>query len=98
MSKVYTLSELKNILTPIFDEYGVQKAVLFGSYGKGTANDKSDIDLLVASGLRGLRFVGMLDAMTVLRAINVITGMMRMPVTKEMLMDLNAELNKIKLL
>ena len=33
--------------------------------------------------------------MTVLRAINVITGMMRMPVTKEMLMDLNAELNKI---
>ena len=37
----------------------------------------------------------MLDAMTVLRAINVITGMMRMPVTKEMLMDLNAELNKI---
>ena len=40
----------------------------------------------------------MLDAMTVLRMINVITGMMRMPVTKEMLMDLNAELNKIKLL
>ena len=39
--------------------------------------------------------VGMLDAMTVLRAINVITGMMRMPVTKEMLMDLNAQLNRI---
>jgi beta-galactosidase len=42
--------------------------------------------------------VNMLDAMTVLRMINVITGMMRMPVTKEQLMDLNAELNKIKLL
>ena len=39
--------------------------------------------------------VGMLDAMTVLRMINVITGMMRMPVTKEMLMDLNAQLNQI---
>ena len=39
----------------------------------------------------------MLDAMTVLRMINVITGMMRVPVTKEQLMDLNAELNKIKL-
>ena len=39
----------------------------------------------------------MLDAMTVLRMINVITGMMRMPVTKEMLMELNAELNKIRL-
>ena len=39
--------------------------------------------------------LNMLDAMTVLRMINVITGMMRMPVTKEQLMDLNAELNKI---
>ena len=39
--------------------------------------------------------MGMLDAMTVLRAINVCTGMMRVPVTKEQLMDLNAELNKI---
>ena len=37
----------------------------------------------------------MLDAMTVLRMINVITGMMRVPVTKEQLMELNAELNKI---
>ena len=41
--------------------------------------------------------LGMLDAMTVLRTINVITGMMRIPVTKEQLMDLNAALNKIKL-
>ena len=41
--------------------------------------------------------MNMLDAMTVLRMINVITGMMRMPVTKEQLMDLNAELNKIAL-
>ena len=39
----------------------------------------------------------MLDAMTVLRMINVITGMMRMPVTKEMLMDLNAQLNQIRI-
>ncbi len=62
MSKIYTLAELKNILTPIFDAYGVQRAVLFGSYGKGTATESSDVDLLVDSGLRGLRFVGMLDA------------------------------------
>ena len=41
--------------------------------------------------------IHMLDAMTVLRMINVITGMMRMPVTKEMLMDLNAQLNTVKL-
>ena len=37
----------------------------------------------------------MLSGMTVLRMINVVTGMMRIPVTKEQLMALNAELNKI---
>jgi predicted nucleotidyltransferase len=36
--------------------------VLFGSYGKGTATTRSDVDLLVDSGLKGLRFVGLLDA------------------------------------
>ena len=35
--------------------------MLFGSYGKGTATEKSDVDLLVDSGLKGLRFVGFLD-------------------------------------
>ena len=39
----------------------------------------------------------MLDAMTVLRMINVITGMMRVPVTKDQLMELNAGLNQIPL-
>ena len=36
------------------------KTVLFGSYGNGTASPKSDVDLLVGSGLRGLQFVGFL--------------------------------------
>ena len=34
---------------------------MFGSYGKGTATEKSDVDLLVDSNLRGLKFVGFLD-------------------------------------
>ena len=61
MSGVYTVPQLKEVLTPIFDAYAIRKAVLFGSYGKGTATDRSDIDLLVDSGLRGLRFVGFMD-------------------------------------
>lgn len=61
MPAVYTVPELKKALTPVFDRYGVRRAVLFGSYGKGTATEKSDIDLLVDSGLRGLRFVGLMD-------------------------------------
>ena len=61
MEKVYTVPQLRAILTPIFSRYGVRRAVLFGSYGKGIATEKSDVDLLVDSGLRGLKFVGFLD-------------------------------------
>lgn len=61
MSKVYTVTELKNILTPIFRQNGVRRAVLFGSYAKGTATPHSDVDLLVDSGLRGLAFFGLLE-------------------------------------
>lgn len=61
MSGIYTLPQLTSVLTPLFSKYDIRKAVLFGSYGKGSATEKSDIDLLVDSGLRGLRFIGFLD-------------------------------------
>ena len=61
MSKVYTVSELQNILSPIFQQNGVKQAILFGSYAKGFATPESDIDLLVDSGLRGLAFFGLLE-------------------------------------
>jgi len=46
-------------VNPVLKRYGVRRAILFGSYGKGTATEKSDIDMVVDSGLRGLRFVGL---------------------------------------
>lgn len=58
---IYTVDELKTRMLPIFVNYGIKRAVLFGSYSKGEANVKSDIDLLVDSGLRGLRFVGFVE-------------------------------------
>ena len=61
MSRIYTVPQLRDVLTPVFDRYSIRRAVLFGSYGKGIANEKSDVDLYVDSGLRGLRFVGFLD-------------------------------------
>lgn len=57
---VYTVPQIRERLMPVFTRNGIKRAVLFGSYGKGTASDKSDVDLLVDSGLRGLRFVGFL--------------------------------------
>ena len=59
--KVYTINQIKLRISPILEEYGVKRATLFGSYSQGKATEKSDIDLLVDSGLRGLRFVGLIE-------------------------------------
>ena len=66
MDDVYTTGELKTILDPVFRKFGVRSAVLFGSYAKGSANPSSDVDLLVDSGLRGLRFFGLLEGFRLL--------------------------------
>ncbi len=61
-SEIYTLTEIKNKLAPVFDRYHVRRAVIFGSYGKSTATEKSDVDILVDSGLRGLNFIGLAES------------------------------------
>lgn len=61
MQGVYTVPQLSAILSPVLMRYGVRRAVLFGSYVKGKATENSDIDLLVDSGLKGLRFISLLD-------------------------------------
>ena len=61
MQKVYSVRDIENILHPVFAGYGVRRAVLFGSYAKGQATTRSDVDILVDSGLRGLAFFGLLE-------------------------------------
>ena len=56
------IQDIQRRLTPVFDRYGVRRAVLFGSLAKGTAAENSDVDLLVDSRLKGLRFVGLMEA------------------------------------
>lgn len=57
-----SIADITTTLTPVFHDYGISRAVLFGSVAKGTATDKSDLDLLVDSNLRGLKFVGFMEA------------------------------------
>jgi len=45
--KVYTIDELKSLLSPIFASYPVRKATLFGSYARGEADSGSDLDIVV---------------------------------------------------
>lgn len=58
---IYTPKEIQAILNPVFSSYNVRRAVLFGSYAKGMARSNSDIDIMVDSGLKGLRFFGLLE-------------------------------------
>lgn len=58
----YTTEDLRRMLSPVFRNYGVKSAILFGSYAKGCATSISDVDLVVDSGLRGLAFFGLMDS------------------------------------
>ncbi|MCM1234516.1 MAG: nucleotidyltransferase domain-containing protein [Ruminococcus flavefaciens] len=55
------MNQLKERLIPVFVDNSIKKAILFGSYGKGSTTKESDIDILVDSGLKGLRFVGLIE-------------------------------------
>lgn len=39
----------------------MQSATLFGSYATGCASHRSDVDILVDSGLKGIAFFGLLE-------------------------------------
>lgn len=59
-----TIDQIKEKVSVLFDkEYKnqIDYCYLFGSYAKGSANEKSDVDLYVSSSLTGLRFVGLIE-------------------------------------
>ena len=55
------IEKIQISLTPVFKAHNVRKAILFGSYAKGTERANSDIDIFVDSGLKGLKFYGLLE-------------------------------------
>lgn len=53
--KIYSIDEIQKIVSTIARDYGVERVYLFGSYARGEATEKSDIDLCIDKGqLRGL--------------------------------------------
>ena len=64
--KIYTVSELSEKLHPVFNGYDIVKAFVFGSYSRGEADDKSDIDIIVepGEGFRAQRVCGILEEAT----------------------------------
>ena len=47
---IYTVDEIRKIVSPIAQKYGVAALYLFGSYARGEATAESDIDFLMDGG------------------------------------------------
>ena len=60
---ILELTDIRRICESIFDEYHVEFAILFGSYARGMASESSDVDILVSSDVKGLRFYGMVESL-----------------------------------
>lgn len=55
MADIYSVDEIRAIVSDVAQQYGVKKAALFGSYCYGNPTAESDIDLLIDKGdIRGL--------------------------------------------
>ena len=50
MNAPYSVAEIKNKITAVARQYGIQKAYLFGSYARGEAGLNSDIDICIEKG------------------------------------------------
>ena len=44
---IYNLAEIARLVAPILRRYPVSHACLFGSYARGEATDKSDVDIVL---------------------------------------------------
>lgn len=63
---IYSIKEIKKMLYPIFESAPVYRAILFGSYAKGSPTDKSDVDIVIDSKgeLLNMAFYGVLEDIT----------------------------------
>ena len=55
-----SLDTLKKIISPIADELGLNRVIVFGSYARGEQGNSSDLDLIIDSGgrLKGKHLFG----------------------------------------
>lgn len=63
-------AEIKEKISPIFKEYGIKRAGVFGSVSRGDNTPQSDVDILVSPG----RSMGMFTYMHMVREIERVLG------------------------
>lgn len=55
------IEDIKRKCFQIFEGYEVNFCYLFGSYAKGKAIPASDVDLLISTNVKGLKFYGLVE-------------------------------------
>ena len=58
---IVDLEYISRKCSEIFDKYKINFCYLFGSYAKGKAKDDSDVDLLISTEIKGLKFYGLVE-------------------------------------
>lgn len=58
---IVDLEYIKHKCSKVFDKYKINFCYLFGSYAKGKAKDDSDVDLLISTEIKGLKFFGLVE-------------------------------------
>ncbi len=56
-----TLDNIQQTCDKIFSKYKINYCYLFGSYAKGKQKAESDVDLLISSDVKGLKFFGLAE-------------------------------------
>lgn len=89
---ILSLEKIKEICSDVFSTYDVEYCYLFGSYAKGTATEKSDIDLLISTPVSGMLFYDMVEALreALMKRIDLLTVEQlkdNMELTNEILKD-----------
>ena len=49
-TNIYTVDEIRQIIKELSNKYDIRNAYLFGSYARGEAKEKSDIDIVIQGG------------------------------------------------
>ncbi len=60
---VLSIEQIKNACATVFQSFDVEYCYLFGSYAKGNAKEVSDVDLLIATSLSGMKFYDLVEAL-----------------------------------
>ena len=58
---ILELDYIKEKCKDVLSEYPVHYCILFGSYAKGKANESSDLDFLISTDVKGLKFYGLVE-------------------------------------